>query len=154
MPAKKTPTYQAFIEESTEGELGEKRVRGKNMMHPLICWMVALIIIGFIFNISYQVYQDVDITKDTLKKAAKSCLIDFQEKSCNPMQLQGECLGLFECLKEEDPSPILMLSSALGSATEEVKDDGPVPLIIVVILLLLQIALLMKRSLPANHKLD
>ena len=78
--------------------------------------------------------------------AAKSCLVDFQEKNCNPLQLSGQCVELYLCIQKEKPNGGTSRTWAVITVSiKNIKDNLALPAVFISVLLLYKIANFMTK---------
>ena len=59
-----------------------------------------IILAIFAVNISYETYGDMNTKFTITDNQSRNCLVDFQQKNCNPLKLTEECEEIFECVQK------------------------------------------------------
>lgn len=77
-------------------------------------------------------------------------MIDFQQKSCNALKLEGEenenCRDLFECIKKNGESEITtILIDLISIGMSEIKESALLPALSILMLMVYQITKALNR---------
>ena len=101
MPAKRISDCGPAIHEVTN-LISEQLAssRGARNNSPLNC-LAIIIMVLFLGMVSFQVAENINEKFTVSDQEAKTCLIDFQTKLCNPLELSEECKGLYSCIQKE-----------------------------------------------------
>lgn len=62
--------------------------------------LIGLVLAVFMGKVAYDVHQDVALRESEEDKEAKMCLVDFQSKSCNPLEMDTKCDRLYRCFNK------------------------------------------------------
>ena len=103
--------------------------------------MILLVLLLFGSSVCYQVYYDLEGDGTASDNAAKSCLVDFQDKNCNPLQLSGPCVELYLCIQKEKPNGVISRTWAVITISiKTIKENLALPAVFISVLLLFKIA--------------
>jgi len=70
---------------------------------------------------------------------SRTCLMDFQAKKCNPLDLKGECEAIYDCVKKEDNSTTgEKVVSLADNFFSEIQENMTSPAVFTIILLIYQ----------------
>jgi hypothetical protein len=98
MPIKRAP-------QKTDGVDNENGAAHDRM--PLAYQVIIVVIILFGINVGYEVYEDMSNKFSVTDSQSKTCMVDFQKSSCNPLSLSESCERLFECVQQDSNEPLL-----------------------------------------------
>lgn len=102
--------------------------------------IILIIVIIFAANISYETYDDMDQKFTITDTQSRNCLVDFQDKNCNPLKLTDDCQIIFECIQKENGEDFLNKSeSFLDFIISEIHENLMVPTVMIIILLIYQL---------------
>ena len=122
----------------------------------LINVVVLLVLLLFGSSVCLQVYYDLEGDGAVTDNAAKSCLVDFQEQNCNPLQLAGQCVELYLCIQKEKPNGVISRTWTIVTISiKTIKENLALPAVFISVLLLFKIANFMtKKDEPGDDKND
>ena len=103
--------------------------------------------------------KDINMFVDSSIKTRQNrkCLVDFQEKKCNALKLDGDCSRLYSCVqKEKEDGAIVKSWSLVTISINEVKESALYPVVIVMMLLVFQIAksVSKREEMEVEHRFD
>ena len=101
MPAKKFPDCSPAIQEVTNLISNQLANSSSGKPSPLNC-LTIIVILMFVGMVSFQVATSMEEKFTVTDNEAKSCLMDFQSKNCNALDLDGDCQKLFSCIQREE----------------------------------------------------
>ena len=101
MPVKKIPDCTPAIQEVTTLISNQLANSSHGKSSPLNC-MTIIVVLIFIGMVSFEVATSMEEKFTVTDNEAKSCLMDFQSKNCNALDLDGECQKLFSCIQREE----------------------------------------------------
>ena len=105
--------------------------------NPLISCGIVIILIIFAANISYETYDDMDTKFTITDSQSRNCLVDFQQKNCDPLKLTEECEEIFECVQKENDAEVIEKAGSLFEYfTSEIEENMLLPTVSIVILMI------------------
>ena len=64
--------------------------------------VIIIVLIAFSIDVAYETAADMNEKFSISESQSKTCLIDFQKMSCNPLNLTERCDKLLNCVQMED----------------------------------------------------
>jgi hypothetical protein len=98
MPIKKAP-------QRGEGAENEKNEDVARHRMPLAYYVIMIAIVLFGINVGYETYEDMDNQFSVTDSQSKTCIIDFQKNSCNPLNLTESCEKILDCVQKDNNQP-------------------------------------------------
>ena len=156
MPVKKFSDCTPALQEVTNLISNQLANAPEGNTSPINLLALTVIII-FFGMITFQVSASMDEKFTVTDKEAKSCLLDFQTKNCDALDLDGECQRLFSCIQKEegkeDKGIGTKMKHLIAVSLKELSENYLFPSILLGLIFLYQIAkaLLKKESKKKGH---
>jgi hypothetical protein len=85
----------------TERENDKIEVVARDKM-PLTYYLIIIVIVLFGINVGYEIYEDMDNKFSVTDSQSKTCIIEFQKNSCNPLSLTQSCEKILDCMQKDN----------------------------------------------------
>lgn len=79
----------------------EKNTRETKNRLPLPYYVIIISVVLFALNVGYETYEDMVNTFSMTEGQSKTCILDFQKNSCNPLNLTEQCEKILDCVQKE-----------------------------------------------------
>jgi hypothetical protein len=80
----------------------EKNMREAKNRFPLPYYVIIISVVLFALNVGYGTYEDMVSTFSVTEGQSKTCILDFQKNSCNPLNLTEPCEKILDCVQKEN----------------------------------------------------
>lgn len=122
-PARSAKKMMAEIEAETRGSECPVRVC------DILIMVVLVASIGFTM---ISVYRQTRIEEARLEEESILCIKDFDSRGCNPFNMTEACQQKLDCIKSGDGVGMM---GVLDIANSQIKNNGVVPLIMIMIVI-------------------
>lgn len=68
-------------------------------------YVIIIVLVLFGINVGYETYEDMDNKFSVTDSHSKTCIIDFQKNSCNPLNLTESCEKILDCVQKDSRYP-------------------------------------------------
>jgi hypothetical protein len=95
MPVKKLSEH---LQTTSQMQLENPQQNG----HPtkVIFGLIITILVLFVVNVGYETITDVQNKFVITENESKSCMIDFQTKKCDTLNLTADCSKILDCVQK------------------------------------------------------
>ena len=102
--------------------------------------MIVLIARLFCINVGYDSYSHMSTIDVSLSEKSKVCLVEFNQRKCDSINLVGDCKKLFDCVQLKEADGLSRIWDYFRALVEEVRSDFQFPTIVIGLLLLMNLA--------------
>ena len=112
------------------------------------CIPVMIIIVAGLFciNVGYDSYSHMSTIDASLSEKSKVCLVEFNQRKCDSINLAGDCKRLFDCVQLKEADGLSRIWDYFRAIIEEVRSDFQFPTIVIGLLLLMNLAQIIRDN--------
>ena len=102
--------------------------------------MIVLIARLFCINVGYDSFSHMSTIDVSLSEKSKVCLVEFNQRKCDSINLAGDCKRLFDCVQLKEADGLSRIWEYGRALIDEVRSDFQFPTILIGLLLLVNLA--------------
>ena len=105
------------------------------------CIPVIIVIVAGLFciNVGYDSYSHMSTIDASLSEKSKVCLVEFNQRKCDSINLAGDCKRLFDCVQLKEADGLSRIWEYGRALIDEVRSDFQFPTILIGLLLLVNL---------------